>query len=87
MTTHQKPVGFRSRNPNALTAAERMRRWRLLNGSRQFFVQHDISSAAAGLYLQKQWGFRSQAETARVAIRYLAVLTRMGLKRIDLTID
>lgn len=86
MTTHQKPIGFRIRNPNAISRAEQSRRYRARNGDRQFFMQLDVASAAACLYLVKQWGFKNRQEAARVSMRYLAILTRLGLKRIDLDV-
>lgn len=86
MPTNQKPIGFRTKNPNALTRAEQARRYRARRGDRCFFVDLDIASAAACLYLIKQWNFRSRQEAARVAMRYLAILTRLGLQRIDLDV-
>lgn len=71
----------------SLTNAERQARWRAAHGSRQLKVNLSIETAAAIMYLKKQWGLKSDHEAAVVAIRALAVQTRKGLKKIELTID
>lgn len=71
----------------ALTNAERQARWRAKHGSRQLKVNLSIEAAAAIKYLRAQWGMKSDHEAAVVAIRALAVQTRKGLQKIDLTID
>lgn len=81
--------GFRSKNPNALTNAERQRRWRAKNGDRALGgvgLYFHIEAAAALLYIKKQWGFKTSQEAVEVAVRHLAVQTRQGLKRIKLDI-
>lgn len=72
---------------NRLTSAERQRRYRAAQGNRFLRYTLTIEAAAALLYLRKQWGFKSNYETTMVCLRYLAVQTRKGLQRIDLTID
>ena len=42
--------------------------------------------AIALSYLRKQWGFTSYTEAADAAILYLAVQTRKGLAKLDLTV-
>lgn len=89
-TDGAKPLtkaGFRSRNPNAYTNAEKQARWRARHGSRMIRVDMPIGTAAAFVYLMKQWGFKSHRELVSAAIGHLAVQTRKGLKRIDLKID
>lgn len=79
--------GFRSRNPNAYTNAERQARWRAKHGGRVLRTDMPIEVAAACLYLMKQWGFKSHRELVNASLAYLAIQTRKGLQRIDLTID
>lgn len=79
--------GFRSRNPNAYTNAEKQARWRARHGSRMIRTDMPAETAAAFLYLMKQWGFKNKRELVNASIRYLAIQTRKGLQRIDLTID
>ena len=80
-----RPLGFRSKNPNALTNLERQQRWRRKNGDRCVgsFCLH-IDACAAMLYIKKQWGFESSQEAIEVSMRHLALMTRQGLKRIQL---
>ena len=80
-------TGFRARKPDAMTPAERIRRYRAKNGGRGASIYLDIQGAAAMLYLKKQWGFKSTHETIRVALRHLTIQTRKGLKKIELEID
>lgn len=82
-----RKMGVRSCNPNAYTPLERQLRYQARNGNRQVHACLTIEAAAAMLYLHKQWGFKSDRELVMVALRYLAVQTRKGLQRIDLTID
>lgn len=82
-----KRMGFRSQKPDALTNAERQARWRAKHGSRMIRTDLPADTAAAMLYLRKQWGFKSHRELVNAAIRYLAIQTRKGLQRIDLEID
>lgn len=82
-----KKRGFRSQKPEAYTNAERQARWRARHNARRISTDLPADSVAAMLYLRKQWGFKSQRELVNAAIRYLAIQTRKGLQRIDLTID
>lgn len=82
-----KRKGFRSRNTEALTNAERQARWKAKHGYRMVRAELTIEAAAALLYLRQQWGFKSHRELVNVAIRFLAIETRKGLKRLELTID
>ncbi len=70
-----------------MTQAERMRRWRARHGNRQVNFCLHVETAAALLYLRKQWGFNGTQETVEAALRYLAVQTRKGLTKLELTID
>lgn len=82
-----RPRGFGSINPHRLTNAEAQRRWRTKNGGRGINFYCHPEAAASLLYLKKQWGFRSSQETVEAALRFLAIETRKGLKRLVLTID
>jgi len=85
--TLNKRKGFRSRKTEALTNAERQARWKAKHGYRMVRAELTIEAAAALLYLRQQWGFKSHRELVNVAIRFLAIETRKGLKRLELTID
>jgi L-fucose isomerase-like protein len=39
------------------------------------------------MYLQKCWGFESRTDTVRACLAAVAVMTRRGMKRMDLVID
>lgn len=80
-------MGPRSKNPNALTNAERQRRWRAKNGGRGINFYLHPEAAISLLYLQKQWGFKTYQETLEASLRHLAIETRKGLKKLVLTID
>jgi hypothetical protein len=80
-------MGFRSRNPNAMTAAERQQKWRRSRGLRQLQVDLTTDTAAAVIYIRNQWGMSSNREAALAAIRFLALCTRQGLTRLPQTID
>lgn len=82
-----KKIGFRSRNPEAYTNAERQARWKAKHGYRMVRAELSVEAAAALLYLRQQWGFKSNRELVNVAIRFLAVETRKGRERLELTID
>jgi hypothetical protein len=81
-----KRMGFRSRNPNAFTPAERKQRWRMKNGT-QVNAKFDLIGSAALVYIKNQWGFKSNAQAVEAAVRFLAVETRKGLTKINLEID
>jgi len=72
---------------NALTNAERQARWRARHGGRSIRLDLSIEVAASLKYLRNQWGLSTDKEAAVVAIRALAVQTRKGLQKIELTID
>lgn len=80
-------MGFRSRQPEAMTNAERQSKWRRVNGTRQLHLSLDADLSACLLYLRKEWGMRSHHETAAAAIRFLAICTRQGLSRLPQEID
>lgn len=85
--TDPKRMGFRSRNPNAMTNRERQQKWRRVNGTRQLHLNTDAELAAALLYIRNEWGMKSHHEAAAAAIRFLAVCTRQGLTRLPQRID
>ena len=70
----------------ALTNAEKNARWRAKNGGRTITYHADAPTAAALIFLRRSWGFKSNRETVQAAIRYLAVLTRKGVTRLDLEV-
>lgn len=82
-----KRKGFRSLKPDAYTNAERQARYKARHGHRVIRAELTIEAAAALLYLRQQWGFKSHRELVSVAIRFLAIETRKGLERLELTID
>lgn len=81
------PTGEMVKRP--LTKAELQRRWRAKSGSRTMTITCDIQSAAALLYIRKQWGIKSNAMACKIALRYLAIQTRMNpdMKELKLDID
>lgn len=80
-------MGFRSYKPDAMTDAERQAKYRRKQGSRQMSFALKPDTAAAVLYLKKEWGMSSNREVAEAAIRFLALCTRQGLQRIPQSID
>jgi hypothetical protein len=82
-----KKMGFRSRNPNAMTDAERQQKARRNRGTRQLQLALDADVSAAILYIRKEWGIESNREACQAAIRFLALCTRQGLQRLPQTID
>lgn len=82
-----KRKGFGSYKPEAYTNAERQARYKARHGHRMVRAELTVEAAAAMLYLRKQWGFKSHRELVNAAIRFLAIETRKGLKRLELTID
>lgn len=74
--------GFRSRNPNAMTEAERQRKYRRKQGGRLINATLPPDVAASLIYLRREWGMQSDREAVEAAVRFLAVCTRQGLQRI-----
>ena len=85
--TEAKRLGFRSRNPDAMTDAERMQKYRRTLGGRQMHMLMPPDVAAALIYLRKEWGMETNQEAAMAAIRFLALCTRQGLTRLPQSID
>lgn len=85
--TMGRKMGFRSRNPNAMTNAEKIRKHRRVHGSRQISLEFKSDTTAALLYIRKEWGMKSNAEAARAAVRFLALLTRQGLQKLPQSLD
>lgn len=79
--------GFRSRKPDAMTTAERMRKFRRKNGGRAISYYATAEVCAAMLYIKKEWGMKTHAEVVDAALRFLAICTRQGLTRLPQTID
>lgn len=77
-----KKKGFRSRKPNAMTNAERQRKFRRKVGGRSFNVTLGPDLAAALIYLRKQWGMNSDREALEASVRFLTICTRQGLTRL-----
>ena len=82
-----KKKGFRSRNPHAMTNAEKQQRYRRKHSGR--FVNMDlVPDVAAGiLYLQKEWGMKTYREVVEASVRFLTLCTRQGLQRLPQSID
>lgn len=87
MSDLTQKMGFRSRNPHAMTDAERQAKYRRNRGMRQ--VKFDLNNeiAASVLYIRKEWGMESNKEAVLAAIRFLALCTRQGLTRLPQTMD
>jgi hypothetical protein len=79
--------GFRSRKPNALTGAERQRKYRRKEGGRTINTALSPDIAASLIYLRKEWGMESDREAVEAAVRFLTLCTRQGLTRIPQGID
>ena len=79
--------GFRTRKLNAMTPAERQRKWRRKNGGRSISYYVSPEVGASILYLKKEWGIKTNAQVVDAALRYLAICTRRGLTRLPQTID
>lgn len=82
-----KKKGFRSRKPNAMTVAERQRKYRRKQGGRNYNATLPPELGAALIYLRKQWGMQSDREAIEASIRFLTICTRQGLTRLPQTID
>ena len=76
--------GFRSIKPDAMTGAQRLRKYKAKLGGRAVNFYVDPDAAAAMLYLQKQWGMKTYKEAVQASLRYLAKHTRMGLEKLEL---
>jgi hypothetical protein len=82
-----KKKGFRSRKPDAMTLAERQRKYRRKQGGRNINARLDPAIAACLIYLRKEWGMKSDRETVEAAVRFLTLCTRQGLTRLPQSID
>lgn len=82
-----KKKGFRSRKPDALTNAERQRKWRRKNGGRSVSYYADPAVGASMLYLKKEWGMETNQQVIDAALRFLTLCTRQGLQRLPQSID
>lgn len=80
-------MGFRSRNPEALTLAERQLKWRRVHGVIQLTFPMTAETRADLLYIRREWGMRSDRQAVEAALRFLALLTRGGLQRLPQTMD
>lgn len=79
--------GFRSRKPDALSNAERQRKWRLKNGGRSVSYYASPAVGASMLYLKKEWGMETNQQVIDAALRFLTLCTRQGLQRLPQSID
>lgn len=79
--------GFRSRNPQAMTGAERQRKYRRKEGGRTINTTLSPEIAASLIYLRREWGMESDREAVEAAVRFLTLCTRQGLTRIPQGID
>lgn len=82
-----KKKGFRSRKPDAMTDAERQRKYRLTQGGRTLNATLQPDIAASLIYLRKQWGMKSDREAVEAAVRFLTICTRQGLTRLPQSLD
>lgn len=74
--------GFRAYKPDAMTNAERQRKYRRKNGGRTINTQLLPDIAACIIYLRKQWGMATDREAVEAAVRFLTICTRQGLTRL-----
>lgn len=74
--------GFRAYKPDAMTNAERQRKYRRKNGGRTINTQLPPDIAACLIYLRKQWGMSTDREAVEAAVRFLTICTRQGLTRL-----
>lgn len=82
-----KKKGFRSRKPQAMTGAERQRKYRRKEGGRTINTALSPEIAASLIYLRREWGMESDRETVEAAVRFLTLCTRQGLQRLPQAID
>jgi hypothetical protein len=78
--------GFRSIKPEAMSVAERVRKYRSREGGRSVSFYMHAEAAASLLYLKKQWQIEKTQEVVEAALRYLAKHTRMGLEKLELDV-
>lgn len=79
--------GFRSRKEDAMTNAERQRKWRRKNGGRSVSYYASPAVGASMLYLKKEWGMETNQQVIDAALRFLTLCTRQGLQRLPQAID
>lgn len=79
--------GFRSRDPKAMTGAERQRKYRAVLGGRTINTALAPEIAASLLYLRREWGMESDREAVEAAVRFLTLCTRQGLTRLPQWLD
>lgn len=79
--------GFRSRKPQAMTGAERQRKYRRKEGGRTINTTLSPEVAASLIYLRREWGMETDRETVEAAVRFLTLCTRQGLTRLPQAID
>lgn len=82
-----KKLGFRSRKPQAMTGAERQRKYRRKEGGRTINTALSPEIAASLIYLRREWGMESDREAVEAAVRFLTLCTRQGLQRLPQGID
>lgn len=82
-----KRKGFRSRKPDAMTGAERQRKYKAKLGFRNINASLPPEVAAGVIYLKTQWGMRTDREVVEAAVRFLTLCTRQGLTRLPQAID
>lgn len=82
-----KKKGFRSRNPYAMTSAEKQQRYRRKHGGRNINYTLAPEIAAGILYLRREWGMTTDREVLEAAVRFLTLCTRQGLTRLPQSID
>ncbi len=82
-----KRRGFASQKPEALTNAERQRKYRAAAGNRMLHTAMPPDVAAGVIYLKKEWGMTTNREVALAAIRFLTLCTRQGLTRLPQSLD
>jgi len=82
-----KKKGFRSRKPDAMTVAERQRKYRRKVGGRTINATLSPEIASCLIYLCKEWGMRSDREAVEAAVRFLTICTRKGLTRLPQELD
>jgi hypothetical protein len=83
--THLK--GFGAFNSNAMTNAERQRKFRAARGGRTLNTGLAPEIAASVMYLKKEWGMDTDREAVEAAIRFLTICTRHGLTKLPQTMD
>lgn len=79
--------GFRSRKPDAMTLAERQRKYRRKQGGRLINATLAPDVAACLIYLRKEWNMKSDREAIEAAVRFLSICTRQGLQRLPQSVE